>query len=77
MGQRLPRVTGTEVIRALRRGGWYIDRQHGSHVYLKHAGHPGMHVTVAVHSGEIIKPKTLLSILKQAELSSEEFQELL
>jgi predicted RNA binding protein YcfA (HicA-like mRNA interferase family) len=77
MGLRLPRVTGTEVIRVLRRGGWYLDHQHGSHVYLKHPGHPGMRVTVAVHSGEIIKPKTFLSILKQAELSIEEFQELL
>jgi len=77
MGPRLPRVTGNEVIRALRRGGGYPDHQHGSHVYLKHSSHPGMRVTVAVHSGEIIKPKTLLSILKQAELSIEEFQELL
>jgi len=36
MSPRLPRITGTEVIRALRRAGWHIQHQHGSHVYLRH-----------------------------------------
>ena len=36
-----------------------------------------MRVTVAVHVGEIIKPKTLQSILKQAGLSMSEFRDLL
>jgi predicted RNA binding protein YcfA (HicA-like mRNA interferase family) len=36
-----------------------------------------MRITVAVHAGETIKPKTLQSILKQAGLSVTEFQELL
>jgi len=34
-------------------------------------------VTVPVHAGEILYPKTLLSILEQAGLSVEEFRELL
>jgi predicted RNA binding protein YcfA (HicA-like mRNA interferase family) len=77
MSPRLPRITGAEVIQALRRAGWYIQHHHGSHVYLRHPEHPGMRITVAVHTGEIIKPKTLQSILKQAGLSATEFQELL
>jgi len=74
---KLPRITGAEIIRALRRAGWYIHYQHGSHVYLKHSDYPHMRITVPVHAGEIIKPKTLQSILKQAGLSVNEFQELL
>ena len=37
--------------------GWYIARQAGSHVHLKHPDRP-VRVTVPVHTGEILKPKT-------------------
>ena len=77
MSPRLPHVTGAQVIRALRRAAWYPDHQRGSHVYLKHPDYPGKRVTVAIHAGETIKPKTLQTILKQAGLSLEEFLELL
>jgi predicted RNA binding protein YcfA (HicA-like mRNA interferase family) len=76
MSPKLPRITGAEVIRAFRRAGWYLDYQRGSHVYLKHPNQK-IRVTVAIHAGETIKPKTLQSILKQAELTVSEFQELL
>lgn len=77
MSPKLPRITGNEVIRALRRNGWYIDHHRGSHVYLKHPERPGMRITIPTHSGETIKPKTLQAILKQAELSVADFIELL
>jgi len=77
MSPKLPRITGVIVVRALRRAGWYLDHQRGSHVYLKHPDYTGRRVTVPVHSGETIKPKTLQAILEQAELSITEFQELL
>ena len=77
MSPRLPRLTSADVIRALRRKGWFIDRIHGSHIYLKHPDYSGMRVTVAAHAGETIKPKTLQSILKQAGLDTDEFIELL
>jgi len=77
VSQRLPRITGADVIRALYRAGWYFHHQHGSHVYLKHHDRPGMRVTVAVHAGEIIKPKTLQSILEQAGLDADDFIKLL
>ena len=77
MSPKQPRVTGMEVVRALKRAGWYVERTHGSHVYLKHPGYLHLRVTVAVHSGETIKPKTLQSILKQAQLTVSEFLELL
>jgi predicted RNA binding protein YcfA (HicA-like mRNA interferase family) len=77
MSPKLPRITGTEVIRALRQVGWYPYHQHGSHVYLRNPNYPDKRVTIPVHSGEIIKPKTLQSILKQAGLSVTDFRELL
>ena len=77
MSPKLPHITGAEVIRALRRVGWYIDHQRGSHVYLKHPDYSSRRVTVPIHSHETIKLKTLQTILKQAELSLAEFLELL
>jgi predicted RNA binding protein YcfA (HicA-like mRNA interferase family) len=77
VSSRLPRVTGRDVLRALRRVGWYEHHQEGSHIFLRHPDHPGMRVTVAVHAGETFKLKTLQSILDQAGLTVEEFRELL
>ncbi|MEK7396158.1 MAG: type II toxin-antitoxin system HicA family toxin [Candidatus Poribacteria bacterium] len=63
-----PRITGRQVIAALKRLGFEEIRQHGSHVTLYH------HVknstcTVPTHAGKIIAPKTLRSIVKQAGIS--------
>lgn len=77
MSRRLPRPTGADVIRALGQAGWYRDSQRGSHAYLRHPDRPGRRVTVPVHAGETIKPKTLLSILDQAGLTAAQFRELL
>ena len=77
MSPRQPRLTGNQVVQALKRAGWYFDHQRGSHVYLRHANFPKLRVMVPVHSGEIIKPKTLQSILQEAGLSATEFQEFL
>jgi predicted RNA binding protein YcfA (HicA-like mRNA interferase family) len=73
---RLPRVTGREVLTALRRGGWRIVRQDGSHVRLHHPTRQSK-VTVAVHAGDVVKPGTLKGVLDQAGLTVEEFVELL
>jgi predicted RNA binding protein YcfA (HicA-like mRNA interferase family) len=51
-------------------------RQAGSHVHLKHANRPGR-VTVPVHAGEILKPKTVATILDQAGIELDEFMKVL
>jgi predicted RNA binding protein YcfA (HicA-like mRNA interferase family) len=43
---------------------------------LKHEEKPGR-VTVPVHAGEILYPKTLLSIIDQAGMTVDEFRDLL
>lgn len=73
---RLPRISGKELVAALRRGGWIVVTQSGSHVHLRHPGHTGK-VTVPVHGNRTLPVDLLSSILKQAELSVEELQELL
>jgi len=77
MPPKLPVLKPKEVIAALLRAGFYVHRQRGSHARLLHRTNPALHVTVPVHSKDI--PPTLLKhrILKQANLSDEEFLGLL
>ena len=76
---RLPRVTGKDTVRALHRAGFRIFDQTGSHVYLNKFD--GMkfstRVTIPIHGNKTLAPKTLKSIINVAELSIEEFIELL
>jgi len=73
---RLPRVTGKEVAMALEYGGYVLVRVRGSHHYFRKTGHGGL-VCVPVHSGEMLAPKTLKTILEQADLTVDEFLGLL
>lgn len=72
---RLPSLTGEEIIKALGRAGFHILRQRGSHVYLKHPD--GRATVVPVHKGESIGRGLLRKIQHDADLSREEFRELL
>lgn len=55
-----------EVLKILKKEGWIIADQKGSHIQLKHKEKSGR-VTVPNHTGDL-KLKTLNSILKQAGL---------
>jgi len=72
----IPILKPKELIRALSRSGFYIHHQTGSHARLLHKIKPELRVTVPVHSKNLPK-RTLNRILKQADLTMEEFQELL
>ncbi|MGE5325810.1 MAG: type II toxin-antitoxin system HicA family toxin [Deltaproteobacteria bacterium] len=69
---KLPRVTAKKVLRALLRGGFHIHHQSGSHVNLRHETKSHLHVVIPFHGGDLA-PKTIKSILVQAELTVEEF----
>ena len=77
MSKRLPRITASDTLKALKKDGWYSVRQKGAHVILKNDGEPGLRVVIPVHSGDILLPKTLASILDQAGLTVDEFTNLL
>jgi predicted RNA binding protein YcfA (HicA-like mRNA interferase family) len=76
-GQGLPVVGGGQVIRALRRAGFEVDRIVGSHYVLVYPGDPTRTVTVPVHRGRDLKPGTLRSIIRQAGFTVDEFADLL
>ena len=75
MSERLPAVQPDQVIRALERAGWVVKRQRGSHASLRKPGVP-LVVTVPRHRGEVPKG-TLRDILRDADISIEEFLTLL
>lgn len=73
---KLPRVAGDTVLRALQRTGFVLVHTKGSHHFLYHAERDCL-VTVPVHSGATPAPKTLKSILSQAQITIDEFVALL
>ncbi len=75
MSEKLPRVTAADAIRALEQGGFSFSRQSGSHKIYKNK--EGRRVTVPYHSGKILHPKVLASILKDSDLTIDKFRELL
>jgi len=75
LSEKLPRITADEVIHALERAGFKLSRQSGSHKIYKNE--TGKRATVPYHKGRVLHPKVLSSILKDAQLSKEEFLKLL
>ncbi|MFZ0819869.1 MAG: type II toxin-antitoxin system HicA family toxin [Candidatus Acidiferrales bacterium] len=73
---KLPRINAKKLLRALLRAGFFIHHQTGSHANLRHIEKQHLHVVVPGHGGDLA-PKTLKAIIVQAELTVEEFLELL
>ena len=76
MSDRLPTVSGKQMIRVLETCGWYVRRVRGSHYILRHPEMPDA-LVVPVHGNREIKRGTLLNILKTAGLSQEDLRRLL
>jgi len=73
---KVPGLNYDKVINALRRAGWVVVRQRGSHIRLqKHTPEKTLKLTVPAHSP--IKRSTLSHIIKQANLTVEDFISLL
>ncbi|BAW97159.1 hypothetical protein NIES970_21050 [[Synechococcus] sp. NIES-970] len=71
----LPTVNAQQIIKILQKLGFEITRQKGSHIRLKHGD--GRVVTVPVHSGKNLGKGLLLKILRDVQISKEEFVQLL
>ncbi len=67
---RLPRISGRECVQTLAKVGFYIKRQHGSHIILRR-DNPFAQVVVPDHK-ELDKG-TLRSIIRKAELGVNDF----
>lgn len=73
---KLPIVKPKQVIAALERADFFIDHQTGSHARLIHQTESHRRVSVPMHNKDL-KKGTLKNILRQAEVSVEEFIKLL
>jgi predicted RNA binding protein YcfA (HicA-like mRNA interferase family) len=72
---RLPVISGRELIAALEKIGYEVDRQKGSHVVLRQTIAPYRRLTIPDHK-EVAKG-TLRAILRQAGVSPESLDSLL
>lgn len=73
--QKLPRLSGKEVIKTLSKAGFSIARQKGSHIILTKQTESGKKAVVVPNHKEVDKG-TLLEIIRQAGLTKEEFLDL-
>lgn len=74
--QKLPRLSGKELIKILSKKGFNSIRQRGSHVFLIKETPEAKKTTVVPLHDEIDKG-TLLEILRQTGITREEFLELI
>ncbi|MBH8551618.1 type II toxin-antitoxin system HicA family toxin [Nostocaceae cyanobacterium CENA357] len=72
---QFPSVTGREVITALNKIGFEVARVRGSHHIMIHSD--GRRTVVPVHSGETIGRGLLAQILRDCQITREEFRQLL
>lgn len=73
---KVPSLNYQKVINALKRDGWIVVRQKGSHIRLqKHIRNETLKIIVPAHSP--IKRSTLSHILKQSRMSVSKLTELL
>jgi predicted RNA binding protein YcfA (HicA-like mRNA interferase family) len=72
---KLPSLSGKQVAKALQRADFIVIRQKGSHAFLRHPD--GRSTVVPLHAGETIGPGLLRKIIRDVEMSREEFMDLL
>ena len=75
MGAKLPILKARDIIRVLNFLGFKKIRQKGSHVFFEHTD--GRTTLVPSHVGEDISKGLLRQILKEIELTPEEFSDYL
>ena len=76
MSPKIPGVKPRKALAALKKAGFYVHHQRGSHITLKHPSDPEKRVTLPYHNRDLNR-KTLSRIIDQAGLTDEEFIALL
>lgn len=74
--EKFPAVEAKALIKVLKKAGFQITRQSGSHVILKRAK-DNRRTVVPLHAKKTLKRKTLKAILVDADLTLDEFIALL
>lgn len=73
---KLPVLSAKKLLRVFLKLGFYIHHQTGSHVNFRHKIKTHIHIVIPVH-GRDLAPKTLKSILVQAEITIEELKKVI
>ena len=73
MSSNLKLCSGSEAVRKFQKAGWSVARQKGSHVMLTKAGYQW---TLSIPQHKELGPGLLRKLIRQAELSIEEFNKL-
>lgn len=76
MSPPIPSVSSRQLLSVLRKVGFEIHHQSGSHIHLRSDRDPHLRVVVPAERKDL-KKKTLRSVLAQANLTIEEFLDLL
>ena len=71
---RLPRISGRECVKALKKVGFYRVRQRGSHIIMRR---DSPYAKTVVPDDRELPPGTMRAIIRQAGLTVKEFSELL
>ena len=72
---KLPVISGAQAVKALRRIGYEVDVQEGSHIVLRHSQPPHRRLSVPNHK-ELAKG-TLRALIRASGLTVSEFVDLL
>ena len=72
---RLPRVTAKQIVAVLEKLGFVHTRQSGSHAIYRNP--EGARATVPMHSGTILHPKIVTTIIRDANITADELRKLL
>ncbi len=67
----MPPITPKKLLQFLKKKGFYVSRQSGSHMILHHNEDSTKRVTLPIHNKDL-KPGTLSSILKQAGIDKKD-----
>jgi predicted RNA binding protein YcfA (HicA-like mRNA interferase family) len=76
MNPKLPVTSGGEAVKVLQKIGYEIVRQRGSHLRLRDKKDP-LHKPLSVPDHKELKPGLLRKLIKDANLTVEQFVELL
>jgi len=68
---KFPVLSGRAILAVLKKNGFVVKRQKGSHVFLSHPD--GRATVVPIHSGETIGPGLFAKIFRDTELTRADF----
>ena len=72
---KIPRITANQIMKVVEKLGFCLSRQSGSHKIF--INQDGVRITIPVHSGKILHPKIVKSIMIDANINYEMLKNML